>query len=1080
MARIQLKRLTSTDIDQATVVLAAGEPCLAKDTDNKEYIVFGDGSTQLKDLKREPIGDAASVAIDQVTIVEDATTKEIEVQLSADTGNAMSVKTDGLFVETVDQVKVSTKNLLPTTGKEKTLYVVSDEKHIYYWDGTAYVQLTQDFAGLIYKGSKNTTADLPTSGMKNGDFWWVVSEDKFKIWNGTTWDTIELAQDQADMAETTTTSTTFIKNKKAEYITYVQQTTGSVLPTNTNTVQKAITELDKLAAKKQDKVTTAKQNNYASWDNAGQTKDSGDSKTTTVAPLDAASDNKLPSEKAVAKVKKDLEDAINNQPTSNPADDGDVAICQLVSGATGWYNLRAVSTTEGTFSDELMGGYVFTGCQNQYLNKTFNRLKLFIATPGWVRIGIVRGTGLNTNDGVARGFCRANKAYNAKDTYPTALVDGKPDTTADGTQHTTLKKWLLVQWVATPGLHEWDIADEIITSPLEYLYIECRMGVSGWAMNLNSTAATVSGITVPANTKINGLSWPNTYQSATNFNNGKFAVSNNMLDASARPTYSVGQGMGGVLYNSWNDCDSANTAEANIANGTSTSWLNLGVYRRGDAGNTYLDPIVENCTLQSFNPTLTTSCICGYGPKYENQQKLVGTDLEIYGVEFVAMKPGDLTFYVFSSNDPATAKIVKTYTLRVRAIGRQLVKLPEPVTLLEGQWCGVAGATEALVKGKPDATVITSTTLPKGYVDDATFTHDTLPINNWTQFGDDPTGVKDLVPYSSAINEKSFKGFDYWSGVTYTPSTGKIDFTGATLQRNTTYYLNISLVCRKKARSKLENMFYSVTGDSISTYRGSVSTSTDFDSVKNAAGNNAIFYPDAGVGLTVGPDTTWWGALGKKCRMRLIRNDAWSGSKVTGTDSTTNSTACASAIRCRMLSGNYVPYAANTTTGLGVPYGIPDVIFCMIGTNDLSGNVTAGAYSNTAPADLSTILGAFETMVARHKGNYPNAKRVYFIIPRGNSNPYPFVNANGLSIAQLSSEFEYVATALGAYFVPLNYFNDLMSNAPGTNTVWTMTAGYTTPRTNTAVGTSVDYLHPNAIGHQMIADALARFCEEKF
>ena len=1079
MAKIQLKRLTSTDIDQATAVLAAGEPCLAKDTDGKEYIVFGDGSTQLKDLKREPIGDAACVAIDKVTIVEDATSHELEVQLSADTDNAMSVKTDGLFVETVDQVKVSTKTLLPATGKANTLYVVSDEKHIYYWDGTQYVQLTQDFAGLIYKGSKNTTADLPTSGQKNGDFWWVVDEDKFKIWNGTGWDTIELAQDQADMAETTTTSTTFIKNKKAEYLTYVPLTSGgTVISTN---VQKAIEDLDKADQKKQDKVTSATENNYATWNNAGNTKDSGDSKTKTIAPLDAASDNKLPTEKAVAKVKADLEDAMKNQATSNPADNGDQAICQLVSTATSWYNLRPVSTTEGDYKDEYCSGYLFSGNQPQYLNKTFNRLKLLIATPGWVRIGILRGNGPGQYDGVARGCFKAAPRYNNSDTYPTSLVDGKPDTTADGNAHTTLKKWLVVRWVAHPGLYEFDIPDEIITSPLEWLYVENRLGVSGWAMNNTAAAYASGGLSIPANTKVNGITWPTADVSTTNFGNGSFAVSHNMLDASARPVYSNGQGSGGMTYTVWNDITATATVAQNPASGSSTAWLNLGVYRRGDAGNTYLDPCLDNCLLRSSHASSTTSCISGCGPAWENQQKLVGSDYEIYGIELIIIQPGDLTFYVFSSKDPATARILKSFTLRTRAVGRQLIKLPEAIRLQEGQWCGVAGATEALIKGKPNASVVTSTALPRGCADTAIFAHDRLQVSNWTQKGDDPTGVQDLYPYSSAIGEKSANVFDYWAGVTYDPATGEIDFTGANQVRAIGYHLNVSFVCRKKNRSKLENMFYSVTGDSISTYRGQSSLSNDFGVVTNAAGNNALFYPDAGAGLTVGIDTTWWGALGKKARMRLIKNDAWSGSRVSGTDSNTSSTACASQIRCRMLNAGTTTYTANTTTGLATPYGLPDIIFCMIGTNDLSGNVPAGAWSNTEPADLSTILGAFEKMVARHKQYYPSCKRVYFIIPRGNGNPYPFVNANGLSIAQLSKEFEYVANNLGAYFVPLQYFEQLMNNSDHPNvSCWTATGGASSPRIATVSGSGVDYLHPNATGHQMIADALYTFCEDTF
>lgn len=1084
--RIQLKRLTSTDIDQCAVILAAGEPCLAKDTSGKEYIVFGDGTTALKDLKREPIGDAASVAIDKVTIDENAS-NELEVQLSADANNAMTVKIDGLFVETVDQVKVSTKNLLPTTGAEKTLYVVSDEKHIYYWDGTAYVQLTQDFAGLIYKGSKPTTADLPTTGMKNGDFWWIVDEDKFKIWNGTTWDTIELAQDQADMAETTTTSTTFIKNKKAEYITFVPLTGGVLTKTN---VQEALEEVDAALKDKQDKVPTATEDNYASWDNAGQTKDSGDSKTTTVAPLDSASDNKLPSEKAVAKVKKDLEDILNQQPTANSGDQGDKAILPLITDATVPFTIVGMKDNNYTaMTDNMPGGYILTGCQSAYLNRMFNRIKLMIATPGWVRIGIVRGTGTNEYDHVARGFCKADPRYDTTDTYPTTLA-GADDTTADGQPHTLLRKWLVCQWVSTTGLHEFDIPDEIITSPFEYVYAETRCGVAGWAYNRTSTAQTQAGLSIPANTVATGIAAPTTFISTTNFNNGSYAVSSNMLDASARPTYVNSNGAPGVLYSSFNSLSSGNASNLAVNRGANSSWLNIGLYQRGSAGNTYLNPVIENCISGSSHSEAVNNCIKGYGPVYEDQQILAEKGSEIYGIELMVKNPGDLTFYVFSSNDPATARIVKCFTLRIRAIGKQLIHLPEPVVLQPGQWCGVNGATEALVKNMPIASVAGATTLNKGYTDTAHFLFNAPAISNFTAKGDDPTGVQDIIPYSSASGTVSC-GISHWTNVKYIPGaeagTGKIDFTGATFATDTgtgyeRNYLNVALVVRGGTRSKLEDYNYSVTGDSITTYAGQISQTTDFGVKTNAAGNNAVFYPNAGSGFTNSIDGTWWGILGKQCRMRLVKNDAWSGSQVGGTESTTNSTACASSIRCSMLSNkSSMPLTPNTSTGLATPTGTPNIIFCMIGTNDLAGNRAAGAWSNTAPTDISTIIGAFETMVARHKVNYPLTKLVYFLIPRGTQVPYPYTNANGLSIAQLAQEMEYTAKNMGAYFVPLDYFHRLSDNGVESTLLWTPTNGYMGPRAGREGGDyATDHLHPTTLGHQIIADALQRFCEEKF
>lgn len=1080
-SKIQLKRLTSTDIDQSTVVLAVGEPCLAKDTDNKEYIVFGDGVKAIKDLKREPIGDNGMVSLetDDTLIGKGSTTDPLGVAISSLVDNSIIVESDGLYVPTV--VKVSTKNLLPTVGEENVVYIVSDEKHIYYWNGTEYVQLTQDFAGMIYKGSVNKIADLPTTNLEVGDFYWVVDDALFKIYNGTTWDTITLAKNiQGDFADTVTTSPSFIKNKKAEYVTYTPDSDG-ITATN---VQAAIEALDDNQQKKQDKIPTAKENNLASWDKKGNTKDSGLSKTTTIAPLDTSSDSKIPTEKAIAKMKAEIDDKLNNQATSNSADQGDKAILPLMLNASTPYVMRSVSTTANDFKDEYLAGYVFSGSQTGYLNRTFNKLKLMIVTPGWVRIGIVRGTGTKEYDGVARGVFKGSPTYNHADVYPTSLVNGADDTTADGTSHTTLKKWLVCQWVATPGLHEWSIPDEIITSPMEYLFMECRRGVSGWVMNRTSSAITQDDLTIPANTVVNGATWPTSFLTKTYFGHGSYAVSNNMLDASCRPAYSSGIGSKGMVYVFWSSVDHAQTADNNPSHSASTSWLNIGVYKVGDGGTTYLDPVVENCISKSVLRTDINNCIAGYGPSYKQQQILAEKGMEIYALELIVETPGDFSFFVFSSNNPATAKIVKHFTLRTRAIGKQTIHLPEPVVLLPGQWCGVSGITEAVSVNRPTAaTVASGTTLKKGYADTCRFAYNIPEVSNWTQFGDDPDAHKTLVPFSSATGTWSTNRFNHWSNVKYVPGTtdgtGTFDFTGATLN-DSAGYLNIALVCRTGTRSKLEDLAYSVTGDSISTYAGQISQTTDFGVTTNAAGNNAIYYPNSGSGMTISIDTTWWGVLGKQCRMRLIKNDAWSGSRVTGTDSATSSSACASTIRTSMLRSDLAPSTPNTGTGLGTNYGVPDVIFCMIGTNDLSGNVAVGAYSNTEPADINTIIGAFEKMVGRHKKNYPGAKLVYFTIPRGSQQPYPYTNTNGFSISQMADAFEYVAKNLGAYFIPLNYFSQLASPNPVSGTVWTPNGGSVTPRQDNYANFTVDYLHPNAIGHQIIADGIQRYCEEKF
>lgn len=97
---IQLKRLTSTTLDLCNVVLKVAEPLLGKDAEGHEYIVFGDGTTAVKDLTWEPIGDfAKEVKADGVTI--DGTgldSDELFVKISEADGNILTVESDGLYV----------------------------------------------------------------------------------------------------------------------------------------------------------------------------------------------------------------------------------------------------------------------------------------------------------------------------------------------------------------------------------------------------------------------------------------------------------------------------------------------------------------------------------------------------------------------------------------------------------------------------------------------------------------------------------------------------------------------------------------------------------------------------------------------------------------------------------------------------------------------------------------------------------------------------------------------------------------------------------------------------------------------
>lgn len=106
MATIQFKRLTSTTLENCSVVLKAGEPLIGKDIDSDEYVVYGDGSTAVKDLTWEPIGDAAhSVEADYETIGGTGLDSDaLYVMVSPDSDNLLSIESDGLFVAPTDPI----------------------------------------------------------------------------------------------------------------------------------------------------------------------------------------------------------------------------------------------------------------------------------------------------------------------------------------------------------------------------------------------------------------------------------------------------------------------------------------------------------------------------------------------------------------------------------------------------------------------------------------------------------------------------------------------------------------------------------------------------------------------------------------------------------------------------------------------------------------------------------------------------------------------------------------------------------------------------------------------------------------
>ena len=100
-----------------------------------------------------------------------------------------------------------------------------------------------------------------------------------------------------DADDNTISDLTTSNLKSGTLVTTIGPASGTGAATDTHLAsEKAIrTELNK----KQDTVTTATENNIASWNASGNTKDSGKGFTTTVAETGSTSDNKIPTETAV-------------------------------------------------------------------------------------------------------------------------------------------------------------------------------------------------------------------------------------------------------------------------------------------------------------------------------------------------------------------------------------------------------------------------------------------------------------------------------------------------------------------------------------------------------------------------------------------------------------------------------------------------------------------------------------------------------------------------------------------------------------------------------------------------------------
>lgn len=290
-----------------------------------------------------------------------------------------------------------------------------------------------------------------------------------------------------------------------------------------------------------------------------------------------------------------------------------------------------------------------------------------------------------------------------------------------------------------------------------------------------------------------------------------------------------------------------------------------------------------------------------------------------------------------------------------------------------------------------------------------------------------------------------FGGSDFGTAYTLHGFYNYNKFNLSTMSTSANSRLNVGFIERGGKLSPLEDRTISIQGDSITTFAGTI---TD--------GNAAYYSVNHKYVNTI--DATWWGLLVNECRMRLIRNDAWSGSRISGSGANAmNNTA-----RCAALKN--VDSEVNT-----YQFGAPEIIVIMAGTNDVSGNVTLGEIGST---DVTNYIGAFTMMLRNIKTQCRNSKIVVFQLYRGNN--YDYTNTGGTHQYEYQEAMEKVCKIYGAHYVGPEHFG---ISYPNTNyfTCDNSMSDYGLP-----TYTSADYLHPNMQGMERVYAGVRAYLESLY
>lgn len=290
-----------------------------------------------------------------------------------------------------------------------------------------------------------------------------------------------------------------------------------------------------------------------------------------------------------------------------------------------------------------------------------------------------------------------------------------------------------------------------------------------------------------------------------------------------------------------------------------------------------------------------------------------------------------------------------------------------------------------------------------------------------------------------------FGGSDFGTAYTLHGFYNYNEFNLSTMSTSANSRLNVGFIERGGKLSPLEDRTISIQGDSITTFAGTI---TD--------GNAAYYSVNHKYVNTI--DATWWGLLVNECRMRLIRNDAWSGSRISGSGANAmNNTA-----RCAALKN--IDSEVDT-----YQFGAPEIIVIMAGTNDVSGNVALGEIGST---DVTNYIGAFTMMLRNIKTQCRNSKIIVFQLYRGNN--YDYTNTGGTHQYEYQEAMEKVCKIYGAHYVGPEHFG---ISYPNTNY---FTCDNSMSEYGPPTYTSADCLHPNMQGMERVYAGVRAYLESLY